>query len=142
VSAECPRCGCPSLRHLHDNAPDGAHLAGSERYECSQCGHVLTRREAIDAGLTYTLDRRKHERNAAPAVALHAARLARLSPRPDIADAMLLRELADLCERFGARIGGIGGVGVNRGDRLIFHGRLDVADPWVALRRAAEQMRK
>lgn len=140
MSASCPRCGCASLRHLHDAGDDGTHLAGSERFECVACGHVLTRREAIDAGLAYTLDRRKHERDAGvPPSSLHVQRIGRAPRRPDLADAAMLRELAALCARYDIRMGGLAGIGINRGDRLVFSGRLDGPDACGVLRRAADQ---
>lgn len=44
--------------HRHDEAHGiaGTHMAGSERFECAVCRHVLTREEAKSFGLKYVLD--------------------------------------------------------------------------------------
>ena len=47
-------------RHLHDSLadfPGETHMAGSERYECSACGHAIYRKEGDKKGLKFFLDR-------------------------------------------------------------------------------------
>lgn len=55
----CPKCGNEvQFKHLHD-APYGlaqAHLDGSERFVCPECGHRLSRAEAEASGCKYVLD--------------------------------------------------------------------------------------
>jgi predicted RNA-binding Zn-ribbon protein involved in translation (DUF1610 family) len=57
---KCPKCGnTDAPRHMHDEAHglSGTHMAGSERFECRGCGHVLSREEAKAVGLKYVLDK-------------------------------------------------------------------------------------
>ena len=46
-------------KHLHNEAHGitGTHMAGSERFECRGCGHILSRVEAGALGLKYVLDK-------------------------------------------------------------------------------------
>lgn len=55
----CPECKRDVvIRHLHDTAHDvvGTHIIGSERFECPECGHHLTRDDVEILGLKYALD--------------------------------------------------------------------------------------
>lgn len=58
---QCPSCKASVERfnHMHDTAHGIAetHMAGSERFECPECDHILTRGEARERGLTYVLDK-------------------------------------------------------------------------------------
>lgn len=57
---ECPNCHAEiAFLHLHDSPYGlyGAHDAGSERFQCPQCHHVLSRLQAIGLGLEYILDK-------------------------------------------------------------------------------------
>lgn len=59
IIVNCPQCkkNAPMM-HLHDTAHgvEGTHMAGTERYTCTACGHSLTRDEADARGLKYKLD--------------------------------------------------------------------------------------
>lgn len=42
VTAHCHTCGqVREFTHLHDTAPGGTHMAGSERFECTGCGECI-----------------------------------------------------------------------------------------------------
>lgn len=55
----CRRCERATMhRHLHD-APyglAGAHMVGSERYECKACGNAVYAEEGKKMGLPFVLD--------------------------------------------------------------------------------------
>jgi hypothetical protein len=50
--------GSGLIIHKHDEAHgiSGTHIAGSERFECAVCGHVLSAEESKSRGLKYVLD--------------------------------------------------------------------------------------
>lgn len=56
----CPMCGSAKpFQHMHD-IPHGIremHMAGTERFVCQDCQHVLTRDEAEKAGCVYVFDK-------------------------------------------------------------------------------------
>ena len=53
----CPDCKGVELKHLHDSPFGllGAHMTGSERYECS-CGRSIYAVEGRVLGLGFVLD--------------------------------------------------------------------------------------
>jgi DNA-directed RNA polymerase subunit RPC12/RpoP len=56
----CPKCGkITEHDHVHNEAYGiaGTHMAGSERYECRECGHALYAEEGSLQGLDYVLDK-------------------------------------------------------------------------------------
>lgn len=57
--AKCPKCGKQvQFKHMHNCAhgiPE-THMAGSERYECPECGHAVFKDEGEKLGLKFTLD--------------------------------------------------------------------------------------
>ena len=55
----CPKCEKTTEHdHKHDCAHGmfETHMAGSERYECKECGHWLGKKEAEAQGLKFVLD--------------------------------------------------------------------------------------
>jgi hypothetical protein len=68
VVAKCPKCDYTcEFRHEHDAAHgiEGTHMAGSERFICSQCGHRVLAHDAAADRFPFILDKRrtilKHE---------------------------------------------------------------------------------
>jgi hypothetical protein len=60
--AKCPHCGYTcEFRHMHDAAHgiEGTHMVGSERFECSQCGHSVSLHSPGAERFTFILDGRK-----------------------------------------------------------------------------------
>lgn len=56
---DCPKCEKETeRRHMHDSAYGIAetHMAGSERYECVECGYHMKKEEAEKQGLEFILD--------------------------------------------------------------------------------------
>lgn len=56
----CPKCEAKvEFKHMHSTAygMESTHMAGSERFECPECGHTLSRDEAKACGLVYVLDK-------------------------------------------------------------------------------------
>lgn len=58
-TAHCP--GCEQItahQHLHDTAHGIAetHMVGSERFECTACGHVTTAGDPAAGRFNFTLD--------------------------------------------------------------------------------------
>ena len=55
----CDKCLLETKhRHMH-SAPyglEGAHMAGSERYECMRCGHEIYAKKGKEKGLKFILD--------------------------------------------------------------------------------------
>ena len=43
MKVQCPECKKAELQHLHSAAHgiEGTHMAGSERYECPECGNAM-----------------------------------------------------------------------------------------------------
>lgn len=55
----CPKCKKETEhRHMHDAAHgiSDTHMAGSERYECAECGYHMNKKEAEKQGLKFVLD--------------------------------------------------------------------------------------
>lgn len=67
MQIRCEHCGKETdHRHLHDSPygllrlripREGAHMAGSERYECAECGHAIFAAEGTKRGLKFVLDK-------------------------------------------------------------------------------------
>lgn len=58
--ANCPKCGYTSeFRHVHDAAHgiEGTHMAGTERFVCSQCGHSIYYRDLAAHLFKFILDK-------------------------------------------------------------------------------------
>lgn len=56
----CTSCNAVTPhRHLHDTAwgIPNTHMAGSERYECIECGHAIFAKEGAPLGLVFVCDR-------------------------------------------------------------------------------------
>lgn len=56
---QCPKCKKETEhRHCHDSpyGMPGAHMDGSERYECKECGATLYKIEGEKQGLKFILD--------------------------------------------------------------------------------------
>ncbi len=55
----CPKCKTEAdFKHIH-NCAHGireTHMAGSERYECSQCGYTIYKSEGEGLGFIFVLD--------------------------------------------------------------------------------------
>lgn len=59
VVAKCPKCSYTNLfRHMHDEAHgiEGTHMAGTERFECSSCGHKVFYTDAAASNFNFILD--------------------------------------------------------------------------------------
>lgn len=58
--ANCPQCERETeFRHVHDSpyGMEGAHMAGSERFECAACGFVVREPDAARfPALVFVLD--------------------------------------------------------------------------------------
>ena len=55
----CPECSKKTEhKHMHDEAHGiaGTHMAGSERYECAECGYAMMKEEAESQGLKFVCD--------------------------------------------------------------------------------------
>jgi hypothetical protein len=62
IVAKCPHCGYTcAFRHMHDSpyGMEGAHMSGSERFECSQCGHSVSLHSPGAEQFKFILDGRK-----------------------------------------------------------------------------------
>jgi hypothetical protein len=63
----CSCCGSVEKhRHVHDCAHDSeaagkTHMAGSERFECTLCGHAVTARDREAARFPFMLDKVIHQ---------------------------------------------------------------------------------
>ena len=58
-TAHCQTCGqLREFRHLHDrpHGVPGAHMAGSERFECTACGETYTAGDGAPFPLKFVLD--------------------------------------------------------------------------------------
>lgn len=56
---DCPECNKNTEHnHLHNAAHgiQGTHMAGSERYECKECGYAMRKEEAESQELKFVLD--------------------------------------------------------------------------------------
>jgi predicted nucleic-acid-binding Zn-ribbon protein len=59
VVAKCPKCSYTcEFKHLHDAAHgiEGTHMAGSERFQCTQCGHSVFHSDAAASNFKFILD--------------------------------------------------------------------------------------
>ncbi len=54
----CRKCGKHTQhRHLHDKPPpSGKHIAGSERFECSNCQHTTRSGDIPAPGMVFKFD--------------------------------------------------------------------------------------
>jgi transposase-like protein len=54
----CPQCKSVDFKHTHDSAHGihGAHMAGSERYECNHCNYRVFKNEGEKLGFNFVLD--------------------------------------------------------------------------------------
>lgn len=56
---QCPKCE-KETNHTHKHSCahglSGTHMAGSENYECKECGHTLYKTDGEAQGLRYVLD--------------------------------------------------------------------------------------
>ena len=56
---ECPRCEKTTEhthRHYAVHGIPGTHMAGSEHYECVECGYAMYFKEGEKQGLKFVLD--------------------------------------------------------------------------------------
>lgn len=56
---DCPKCK-KETEHVHIHTCPygiaGAHIAGTERYECKECGYAMFKEEGTSQGLEFVLD--------------------------------------------------------------------------------------
>ena len=58
VVPHCPQCKGVTFKHLHDSpyGMKGAHMNGSERFICQECGNSIYARDGKKLGFKFILD--------------------------------------------------------------------------------------